>query len=387
MRTEFGGAGRNAHGSGRPIWDLRGDADPTTSMTEADYSEHVPRSTLGVLPDVPAPRQSPPPPSGRHRGSHRAAEAHGSDGAHGSEAHGSDGARGSDGAPGSEGAPGWEGAHGWEGGRALGPDGLGPDGLGPDDRKARTGGDLIRTGVRGVGQTLITAGLIVLLFVVYELFITDLLNSQTQQNLTQELRQDWGDDPTLAGPDLPSGGLAEIPLGDGIAFIRIPAFGADYVRVVVEGTNANELSEGPGHYVGSAMPGELGNFALAGHRVSQGSPFLDLDKLMPGDAVVIETADTWFTYRVLGDPATGNFGADPSGISGLEIVSPAAVEVINPIPGSTDAGAAPTEAYLTLTTCNPKFSAQQRLIIHALLDGPGLPKADYPDGPPAMTGN
>jgi len=257
-------------------------------------------------------------------------------------------------------------------------------------RAARTAsggrGALVRTGIRGLGQTLVTFGLIVLLFVVYELFVTDVLTNERQEDLTQELRENWEDDPTL-GPDLPGGGLSQIPPGDGFAFIRIPALGADYVKVVVEGTNADALQQGPGHYVNSAMPGELGNFALAGHRVGKGSPFLDLDRLLPGDAIVIETADTWFTYRVLGDPVTGDFGADPSGIPGQQIVSPADVEVVYPIPGVDDSTVVPTTAYLTLTTCHPKFSAQQRLIVHAALDGPGLPKAEYPDGPPALAGD
>lgn len=253
------------------------------------------------------------------------------------------------------------------------------------EKGPRNRGELVRTGIRGLGQTLITFGLIVLLFVVYELYVTDLLTNERQEELTQELRENWEDDPTLSGPDLPGGGLSEIPLGDGFAFIRIPAFGADYVKVVIEGTDPDELEQGPGHYVDSAMPGELGNFSLAGHRVGKGSPFLDLDRLQPGDAIVIETADTWFTYRVLGDPATGNFGADPSGIPGQEIVSPQDVDVVFPIPGVDDTSVAPTNAYLTLTTCHPKFSAEQRLIVHAVLDGPGLPAADYPDGPPALT--
>jgi len=120
--------------------------------------------------------------------------------------------------------------------------------------------------------------------------------------------------------------------------------------------------------------------------VGKGSPFLDLDRLQPGDAVVIETSDMWFTYVVLGDPTTGNFDADPSGIPGLEIVSPQDVDVVLPIPGVDDSSVEPTAAYLTLTTCHPKFSAEQRLIIHAILNGPGLPRADYPDGPPALTG-
>ena len=257
--------------------------------------------------------------------------------------------------------------------------------VGAGRRQPRTGRDLVFTGIRGLGQTFITAGLVVLLFVVYELFITDLLTDQRQEELTQDLLQKWEDDPTL-GPDLPGGGLASIPLGDGFARIRIPAFGADFVRVVVEGTGPNELEQGPGHYVDSARPGEMGNFALAGHRVGKGSPFLDLDQLKPGDPVVIETVDMWFTYRVLGDPATGNYDADPSGIPGMQVVTPEDIQVVNPVPGVYDPAAAPTGAYLTLTTCEPKFSARLRLIIHAGLEGPGLPKSEYPDGPPALTG-
>ena len=133
------------------------------------------------------------------------------------------------------------------------------------------------------------------------------------------------------------------------------------------------------------MPGEQGNFAVAGHRVGRGSPFLDLDQMRPGDPIVVETADSWFVYRVLGDPATGDFAADPSGIPGQQIVRPTDVEVISPTPGAAVADPA-TGAYLTLTTCHPKYSAQQRLIIHARLDGAPLSKAALPDGPPALNG-
>jgi sortase A len=96
---------------------------------------------------------------------------------------------------------------------------------------------------------------------------------------------------------------------------------------------------------------------------------------------VVETADSWFVYRVLGDPATGDYGTDPSGVPGQEIVRPSDVAVIAPTPG----GAAATQAYLTLTTCHPKYSARQRLIVHALLDGGPISKADAPDGPPELT--
>jgi sortase A len=247
----------------------------------------------------------------------------------------------------------------------------------PSSRPARTRGDLVRTGIRGVGQLLVTAGLVVLLFVVYEVWITDLTSDRKQDALSTELRQDWEgtDDPTV--PGLPSGGISEVPLGQGFAFIRIPRFGADYVKVILEGTDEDELVEGPGHYVDSAMPGEQGNFALAGHRVGKGSPFLDLDQLQPGDPIVIETETDWYVYRVLADD-------DPSGIPYQQIVLPTDVSVIAPTPNGPLTGS-PSGAYLTLTTCHPKFSARERLIVHAVLDGAAIPKADAPDGPPALS--
>lgn len=256
----------------------------------------------------------------------------------------------------------------------------------PTAKRPRTRGDLARTGVRGAGQTLITLGVIVLLFVVYELWVTNLITDARQDQLAQSLREDWGngDDPSV-GPQLPEGGGGDIPLGTGIGFIRIPAFGQDYNKVIIEGTNPDDLDQGPGHYVDSALPGEMGNFSIAGHRVGKGSPFLDLDLLQPGDAIVIETAEEWFVYRMLGDPASGDVDADPSGIPGRQIVQPEDVEVINPVPGDENVSAEPTAPYLTLTTCHPKFSAQQRLIVHAMLDGQSYPKSEFPDGPPALT--
>ncbi len=62
----------------------------------------------------------------------------------------------------------------------------------------------------------------------------------------------------------------------------------------------SELTKGPAHYGGTQLPGEVGNFAMAGHRVGKGEPFLNLDKLKAGDPVIVETATTWFVYRVVG---------------------------------------------------------------------------------------
>jgi sortase A len=230
-----------------------------------------------------------------------------------------------------------------------------------------------------VGELLVTGGLVVLLFVVYELFVTDLLNRSEQSDLSQSLHEQWERTPS-APTTTPR---ADLTGGNAFAVLYIPRLGADYQRVVLEGTAEAELSQGPGHYEGTAQPGQPGNMGLAGHRVGKGSPFLDLDQLRPGDPIVVETVDSWYVYRVLGDVATGDLTADPSGIPGQEIVRPTDVEVLSPTPDGPE-NAAPSGSYLTLTTCHPKYSAQQRLVIHAALDGGAIAKATTPAGPPAL---
>jgi sortase A len=234
---------------------------------------------------------------------------------------------------------------------------------------------------RGLGQTLVTAGLVVLLFVVYQVWVTDLMTALRQGELNEQLQEGWGDAPTVSAPGAPPAPI-DAAVGEPFAVLHVPRLGADYARVVVEGTASEELAQGPGHYAGSAMPGEQGNFAVAGHRVGRGSPFLDLDQLRPGDPIVVETADTWYVYRVLGNPTSGDVGTDPSGIPGMHVVRPADVQVIAPTPGT--AGSAASGAYLTLTTCHPKYSARQRLIVHAKLDGGPLSRSQAPDGPAAL---
>ncbi|HEV7188238.1 MAG TPA: class E sortase [Blastococcus sp.] len=234
--------------------------------------------------------------------------------------------------------------------------------------------------VRSFGELFVTCGVVLLLFVVYELYITDLLNKHEQTQLTQQLQQQWSKEPSLPAASTAHGTVA---VGQAFAILHVPRLGADGERVIVEGTDQEQLAQGPGHYVGTAFPGEKGNLALAGHRVGKGSPFLDLDTLRPGDPIVVETQQAWFVYRVLGDPATGNFAADPSGIPGQEIVPPSDLDAISPTPDAA-ATAPATGAYLTLTTCNPRFSARTRLIIHAKLDGSGIRKVDQPKGPAAL---
>jgi sortase A len=104
---------------------------------------------------------------------------------------------------------------------------------------------------------------------------------------------------------------------------------------------------------------------ISGHRTTYGAPFNRVDELRTGDPIVLETRDTWYTYRVTSE----------------QVVSPSAVEVTYPVPGQR--GAVPTKRLLTLTTCNPKYSASQRLIVHALLDS-SQPKSA--GDPAALTG-
>ena len=229
-----------------------------------------------------------------------------------------------------------------------------------------------RKTLRGIGQTLITFGVVVLLFIVYEAFITDIFTAQKQEQLNEQLHDEWND-PTI-DQQL---SFADIPIGDAFAIMRIPAFGADYAQVVLEGTTNAVLEQGPGHYPGTAGPGEIGNFSVAGHRVGKGSPFLNVDKLEPGDAVVFETMDHWYVYRIIGDTASGSFiDAAYPGIAGRHITKPSANQVIAPVPGNGNAN--PVQPLMTLTTCHPKFSAAERMIIHGYLEGEPLPKAQYP---------
>ena len=226
-----------------------------------------------------------------------------------------------------------------------------------------TGADAVRTALRGAGQVLITLGLVVLLFVVYELKVTNLYTGREQSALADEVEREWAELPTPSQSGAPVEAPREVPLGKGFAKIYLPDLG-DYVKVVVEGTSVADLKRGPGHYRGTALPGELGNVAIAGHRTTYGAPFHDLDELQPGDAIVLETRTGWFTYA----------------LRSKQVVAPSAVEVTYPVPGRR--GARPTERLLTLTTCHPKFSARSRLVLQAVLTE-ALPKSQ---GFPAALG-
>lgn len=241
-----------------------------------------------------------------------------------------------------------------------------------------------RMGLRGIGQTLITLGVVVLLFIVYEAFITGIFNAREQDRLNDQLHDQWAAEEADPSQEV---NFADVEVGDAFAVMRVPAFGPDYAQVIVEGTTNEALEKGPGHYEGTAGPGEVGNFSIAGHRVGKGSPFLNVDKLEPGDAIVFETQSYWYVYRVIGNADTGEY-SDPAygDIQGQFVTTPSHYQVISPVPDQE--GVEPTQKLVTLTTCHPKFSAAERMIIHGYLDGDPLPKSQYPNpgDVPALNG-
>ena len=230
-----------------------------------------------------------------------------------------------------------------------------------------------------IGELLLTAGALLLLFAFYESFWTNIASGEKQHEAQQKLELQWGE-----GWVNPREAKAPA-LGDAFARMYIPAFGPDYEFAIIEGVQEKELLVGPGRYPDTQMPGENGNFAVAGHRVGKGAPFNDLGGLKACDAIVVETQTQWVTYRVLpmsqdpGERRREGIGCLPgelneriaagdyAQVKGREITLPGDIEVVNPIPGNRSTKVEPgTEGLITLTTCHPQFSNAERMIIHAV---------------------
>jgi len=143
----------------------------------------------------------------------------------------------------------------------------------------------------------------------------------------------------------------KIGVGDALTRIKIPALGVD--TVVVEGTTTTALKAGAGHYASTALPCDLGNMAIAGHRTTFGKPFANIDQLKPGDAITLETPIGRCDYEVEKAPAPYR---SPASMAAAWVVAPNDLRVIDQDPA---------KAELTLTTCHPKGSAKERLIIRA----------------------
>jgi len=248
---------------------------------------------------------------------------------------------------------------------------LSPDGRALPQRHRRVNfvpSSATLTAVRSVGEVMITLGLVLLLFAAYEVWGKAAIVGAHQEVLDQQLSEEWGAPPVVEpSPEAtptPEPSAAAPPPGWAIARLHIPRLNKHWV--VVEGVDLSDIKYAPGHYPDTAMPGQVGNFAVAGHR----SPaiFWDLDKLSAGDpnvvedgdAIVVETRTNYYVYAV-----SRNY-----------IVRPTAIEVIAPVPGSP--GQAATSPMLTLTTCNPKWDNYERLIVHARL----IRSLARADGPP-----
>ena len=234
----------------------------------------------------------------------------------------------------------------------------------------------LRWVVQTLGEVLITIGLLLLLFVAWQLWWTDVTANRDQVATVHSLERGFSAPGAIEGAH--AGGadalatLRKIPFGEAFAIVRIPRFGADYARPVLQSTERDTLMKGIGHYLGTAMPGQVGNFAVAGHRTTYGKPFSNIDLLRKGDVIVVETKVSYIVYAV----------------DRQVIVTPEHMEVIAPVPQRP--GAHPTEDWMTMTACHPKYSASQRYVVFARLvksirRASGLP-ASFMAAPPGVLG-
>ena len=191
--------------------------------------------------------------------------------------------------------------------------------------------------LRAAGETSITVGLILLLFCAYLLWGTGVYTQRMQLQLQQELGEEH------------SPRLRKIELGRAVAMLLIPRLGRDYHYAVVEGVDTEHLKKGPGHYPGTALPGQIGNFVVSGHRTTYLAPFKRIDELKRDDEIIVDAPEARYTYRV----------------TSQEVVEPDEVDVLSPVPGKPDSK--PGRAFITLSTCNPEYSAAQRLIVFGVL--------------------
>ena len=233
---------------------------------------------------------------------------------------------------------------------------------------------------------MIRVGVIILLLVVYQLWGTGIHTAEAQNRLRKQFEQEQqaladgggstASPSSTTDPTDPAGTPTTLPVkvqkdlsirvpkpGDPIGIIDIPRISSNFV--FVEGVELQYLSEGPGHYPGTPLPGQEGNAAIAGHRTTYKAPFNRIDELRPGDLIFITTLQGRFTYKVMGEPNPD----DPTGPQiGHVIVNPTDVKVVS-YQGRNE---------LTLTACHPKYYATNRIVVHALLVGNPAPSVRGP---------
>ena len=244
-------------------------------------------------------------------------------------------------------------------------------GRGRNRRAAPVASDVVRRTLAAVGRALVTVGLLILLFVAYELWGTGIFTARDQARLKRQFHRELAalqqDNPVVTTTTKPGSPKKphpptsttinpkyEVapPEGGIIGEIKIPKIGVDWI--FREGVQLADLAQGPGHYPGTPLPGQIGDAAIAGHRTTHGAPFYNINELVPGDQVQIRTFAGSYTYIVDKPP----FPVDPTDVAVVANTS---------------------DAELTLTSCNPRYSARQRLVIKAKL----LRKlSDKPHKPP-----
>lgn len=233
---------------------------------------------------------------------------------------------------------------------------------------------MARVVIRRIGWGLIGISLLIFAFLGYQLVVTDLLNHRVQTQAKEDLAADLaarrvelpepevvtvdpGPTATSEPTETPPTTEPEVsfvpeqagPESSTLGRIVIPKIELD--DVMFEGVTRDTLKKGPGHMPGTPVPGQPGNAVVSGHRTTYGRPFYDLDTLAYGDRIEVETATGMHVYEV----------------RRTLIVKPTDVSVTKPIEG----------AWLTLTTCNPRFSAAERLVVQAVLvSGPNLDYAN-----------
>ncbi|MEU1051517.1 class E sortase [Streptomyces sp. NPDC005876] len=216
-------------------------------------------------------------------------------------------------------------------------------GSAPPGRPRRRG--RIATAVGLLGELLITAGLVLGLFVVYSLWWTNVVADRHADRRGDEVRDNWAQD--APGPS----GPGALNTKDGIGFLHVPALSKGEI-LVEKGTSMKVLNDGvAGYYTDPVkaelpMTGKKGNFSLAAHRDGHGAKFHRIDKLRKGDPIVFETKDTWYVYKVYGIlPETSKYN----------------VEVLAGVP--EESGREKAGHYITLTTCTPVYTSRYRYVV------------------------
>lgn len=214
-----------------------------------------------------------------------------------------------------------------------------------------------------LGIVLLVAGVVCLAWVGWQYFGTNIISEKEAAKEIATLEDAWNQpvpapDATpapdaapapdaTAAPDGSPLSPRETDMGEAAWLIRIPALGADYEWPVIAGVGVEDLKKGVGWYPTTGQPGEVGNFALAGHRVTNGEPFRRMLELQVGDTIIIESRDSIFTYELTSAP-------------GQLTVQDTESWVLDPVPGNTDVQ--PSESLITLTTCEDLFHSPDRSV-------------------------